>query len=313
VLVIAVLVATRLWTDLLFFRSVNASRVFSTVRGTRTFLFVVFGLVMALAVGANIVVAFRLRPPFRPMSLEQQNLERYRVSVEPYLALLLVAVCGACGVLAGLSAAGRWQTWLSWRHGQQFGQRDAQFHRDISYFAFTYPFQRFVLGFAFTVLVLSLLAAAATHYLCGGIRLQTRGEKVVAAAKAHLSVLLALFMLRKTGAAGEDAAQSLRGPGIDVEPVHLDLTDASSIDAALKDIEKSHEVKDGAAGSPGRRSAMVVRTAPRTRSQIRTRPAGVHSAARRPKSLVGGCDSRSWPPGVRRTSPAVTAFEAFRR
>jgi len=197
VLVIAVLVATRLWTDLLFFRSVDASRVFRTVLGTRTFLFVVFGLVMALAVGANIVVAFRLRPPFRPMSLEQQNLERYRVSVEPYLALLLVAVSGACGVLAGLSAAGRWQTWLSWRHGQQFGQRDAQFHRDISYFAFTYPFQRFVLGFAFTVLVLSLLAAAATHYLFGGIRLQTQGEKVVAAAKAHLSVLLALFMLLK--------------------------------------------------------------------------------------------------------------------
>ena len=39
--------------------------------------------------------------------------------------------------------------------------------------------------------------------------------------------------------AGEDAAQSLRGPGLDVEAVHLDLTDASSIDAALKDIEKS--------------------------------------------------------------------------
>jgi len=196
-LVIVVLIATRLWTDLLFYRSVNASRVFSTVLGTRTFLFVVFGLIMALAVGANIVVAFRLRPPFRPMSLEQQNLERYRVSVEPYLALLLVAVSAACGVLAGLSAAGRWQTWLSWRHGQQFGQRDAQFHRDISYFTFTYPFQRFLLGFAFTVLVLSLLAAAATHYLFGGIRLQTQGEKVVAAAKAHLSVLLALFMLLK--------------------------------------------------------------------------------------------------------------------
>lgn len=39
--------------------------------------------------------------------------------------------------------------------------------------------------------------------------------------------------------AGEDAAQSLRGPGLDVEAVHLDLTDASSIEAALKDIEKS--------------------------------------------------------------------------
>ncbi len=197
VLVVLAVVGTRLWTDLLFFRSVNASRVFDTVLGTRTFLFVVFGLITAVAVGANLVVAFRLRPPFRPMSLEQQNLERYRVSSEPYLALLLVAVSGACGLLAGLSAAGRWRTWLTWRHAQQFGQRDAQFHRDISYFAFTYPFQRFLLSFALTIVVLSLLAAAATHYLFGGIRLQTQGEKVVAAAKAHLSVLLAIFMLLK--------------------------------------------------------------------------------------------------------------------
>lgn len=38
--------------------------------------------------------------------------------------------------------------------------------------------------------------------------------------------------------AGEDAAHSLRGLGLDVEPVHLDLADASGIDAALKEIEK---------------------------------------------------------------------------
>ena len=38
----------------------------------------------------------------------------------------------------------------------------------MSYFAFTYPFQRFVLGFLLTAIVLSLIAAAVVHYLFGG-------------------------------------------------------------------------------------------------------------------------------------------------
>src|SRR4051794_5900237 len=197
VLIIAGGVFTRLFTDLLFFRSVGFSSVYETVLGTRLFLFVSFGLLMAIAVAANIIIAYRLRPPFRPLSLEQQNLERYRVSLEPFHLLLVLGIPALLGVLGGLSAAGRWRTWLLWRNGQSFGTRDPQFHRDVSYFTFTYPFQRFVLGFLFAMVLVSLLVAAFTHYLYGGIRLQTQGERVIAAAKAHLSVLLGLFVLLK--------------------------------------------------------------------------------------------------------------------
>jgi uncharacterized membrane protein (UPF0182 family) len=197
VLIIAATLYVRLYTDLLLYRSLSASKVFTTVLSTRILLFVIFGLIMAIAVGANIVVAYLLRPPFRPLSLEQQNLERYRVTLEPFQLLLLIVVSGLFGILAGASAAGRWQTWLLWRHRTSFGVEDPQFHRDVSYYMFTYPFQRFILGFLFWVLLVSLIAAVATHYLYGGIRLQTQGEKVVAAAKVHLSVLLGLFALLK--------------------------------------------------------------------------------------------------------------------
>ena len=114
------------------------------------------------------------------MSLEQQNLDRYRMALEPRLVPVLLGVTGLIGLFAGLSAAARWQTWLLWRNATPFGVADAQFGRDVGYFAFTYPFQRFVLGFLFAVVVLSILAAALTHYLFGAIRLQTPGEKVTA-------------------------------------------------------------------------------------------------------------------------------------
>jgi uncharacterized membrane protein (UPF0182 family) len=186
-----------LYTDLLWFQSTGYTEVFSTVLLTRTVLFFTFGLLMALFIGVNTAVAYRVRPPFRPMSLEQQNLERYRVSLEPYRRAVLLAGSGLLGLFAGLSAASRWQTWLLWRNGSQFGVSDAQFGRDVSYFAFTYPFQRFILGFLLTAVVLSLLAAAAVHYLFGGVRLQTAGEKVSPAARAHLSVLVGLIVLLK--------------------------------------------------------------------------------------------------------------------
>jgi uncharacterized membrane protein (UPF0182 family) len=186
-----------MYTDLLWFREATYAQVFTTVLKTKVLLFFLFGLLMAAVVGANIAVAYRSRPPFRPLSLEQQNLERYRVALEPFLLPVLLVVSGFFGVFAGLSAAGRWETWLLWRHGQPFGQTDPQFHKDIAYFAFSYPFQRFVLGFVLVVLVLSLLVAAATHYLFGGVRLQTAGEKISVAARVHLSVLIGLVVLAK--------------------------------------------------------------------------------------------------------------------
>jgi uncharacterized membrane protein (UPF0182 family) len=185
------------YTDLLWFRETGYSQVFSTVLKTKIALFFGGGLFMALIVGANIYAAYRVRPPFRPMSLEQQNLERYRVAIEPFLLPVLLLISGVFGLFAGLSAAGRWRTWLLWAHGQSFGTTDAQFHKDISYFTFTYPFLRFLLGFFLVTLVLSLIAAAVTHYLFGGVRLQTAGEKISVAARVHLSVLIGFVVLGK--------------------------------------------------------------------------------------------------------------------
>jgi uncharacterized membrane protein (UPF0182 family) len=207
-------VGVALYTDLLWFREVGFSEVFTTVLRTKVLLFVAFGLLMAVLVGINVAIAYRTRPPFRPMSVEQQNLERYRVAVEPYLVPVLLVTSGIFGLFAGLSAASRWQLWMLWRNATPFGQVDPQFHKDISYFAMIYPFQRFVLGFVITAVVLSLIVAAATHYLFGGLRLQTAGDKVSAAARVHLSVLLGLVVLLKAAAYWLDRyglAFSLRG------------------------------------------------------------------------------------------------------
>ncbi|WP_448318323.1 UPF0182 family membrane protein [Streptomyces sp. CO7] len=185
------------WTDWLWYRSVDYSSVFTTTLSTKIGLFFVFGLLMAAAVGLNIWLAHRLRPPLSAMSVEQQNLDRYRMGIAPYKKWVLLAITALVGLVAGASAGSQWRTWLTWVNGVDFGRKDPQFQLDVSFYAFDLPWYRFLLGFGFAAVILSLIAAAVTHYLYGGLRLSSPGAKATGAATGHLSVLLGLFVALK--------------------------------------------------------------------------------------------------------------------
>ncbi|MFF5495359.1 UPF0182 family protein [Streptomyces aquilus] len=185
------------WTDWLWYRSVNYSSVFTTTLWTKIGLFFVFGLLMALAVGFNIWLAHRLRPPLSAMSMEQQNLDRYRMGIAPYKRWLLLGITALVGLIAGASASSQWRTWLMWVNGVSFHEKDPQFKLDISFYTFDLPWYRFLLGFGFAAAILSVIAAALTHYLYGGLRITSPGARATAAATGHLSVLLGIFVALK--------------------------------------------------------------------------------------------------------------------
>ncbi|MEW2394755.1 UPF0182 family protein [Streptomyces sp. NPDC046862] len=197
VLLMAFVMFAGFWTDWLWYRSVKYSSVFTTTLWTKIGLFFVFGLLMAAAVGFNIWLAHRLRPPLSAMSMEQQSLDRYRMGIAPYKRWLLLGITSLIGLIAGASASGQWRTWLMWVNGVPFGQKDPQFHLDVAFYAFDLPWYRFLLGFGFAAAILSLIAAALTHYLYGGLRITSPGARATAAATGHLSVLLGIFVALK--------------------------------------------------------------------------------------------------------------------
>ena len=196
-LIVAMTAFVGLYTDLLWYRSVDYSGVFTRRLTTQVLLFVVFGALMAIIVGVNIVIAYRSRPPFRPRSPEQQQLEMISEAIAHFRRWVFVAVLLVVSLFTGAAAAGRWSTFLLWRNGVDFGVKDPQFHRDVSFYAFTYPMLRFLLGMAFAAVIVSLLAVLVVSYLYGSLRPQTPGPKVTAAARAHISVLLGVFVLLK--------------------------------------------------------------------------------------------------------------------
>jgi hypothetical protein len=219
-----------LWTEVLWYQEVGFIEVFQLRLLTRFGLFLVIGLGMALIVGANLWLAYRLRPLLRPHSPEQVSLERYRMALTPRIGLWISLLAGLIGLFAGLTAQGRWEEWLLFRNGGDFGYTDPELGIDAGFYVFQYPFYRFLLGVGFAAVVLSVLGALAMYYLYGAVRLQGLGDRITTAARAHLSILVALFVLLKAVAYWLDQ----RGLMLELnEPLGLYGAGASGVNALL--------------------------------------------------------------------------------
>ena len=188
---------TAFWTEHLWFDSTGYGSVFSTMVRTRVGLFLVFGLLMALAVAVNLGAAFRYRPIFRPSSPEQVSLDRYREAIGPIRIVLLLGVSLAIGGFAGATASGNWREYMLWRNGGDFNKSDPYFNKDIGFYIFDLPWVHFLIDFSMAVLIVSLLCAVIVHYIYGGIRLQSSADRFSGPAAVQLSVLLGLFVLVK--------------------------------------------------------------------------------------------------------------------
>ncbi len=188
------------YVNYLWFGTTGHRNVYGTLFWTKVVLFLVFGAVMALIIGGNLLAAYLIRPPFRPMSPEQQNLQNYALMIEPRRKLVLIGVSLIAFVSAGASAQGKWQQWQLFLNGGSFGQKDPQFHLDLGFYAFDYPVYRTLLGFGFTAIIFALILTVAVHYLTGAIRLQTPGPKITIAARRQITVLVFVFMALKAAA-----------------------------------------------------------------------------------------------------------------
>jgi uncharacterized protein len=187
----------RFYLDLLWFREVGKTQVFWGVLSAQAALGVVTGLGTAAVVAGNLWVAQRIAAPDRLLLAAGPQTERLRVLLVPHLRSLRLGVVVALGLLVGFYQAGQWRTFVLWRNQVPFGDRDAQFGRDIGFYAFSLPFQRAVFGWLLFTLVVTTLLVVGEHLLAGGIQPAARGNRVARHVHAHLSILLGCIVLLK--------------------------------------------------------------------------------------------------------------------
>jgi uncharacterized membrane protein (UPF0182 family) len=189
-----------LWTDYLWYSQLDSASVWSTLTFTKVWLVLGASVVALLVIWANLWLVDRISPRSL-LSLEgtpdQELLERYQIWISPRAWQVRTVFSLFFGLLLGLGAAAWWQDWLRWRNGVPFGVADPIFNNDVSMYVFGLPLYRDIYGWLFQLLLITTLVVVAAHYLNGGIRIASPGEKTSGAVKAHISVLLAVIALLK--------------------------------------------------------------------------------------------------------------------
>ncbi len=191
VLVIAFFVFCAIYTDVLWYDQLGYLGVYTTEWLARigTFALGFFG--MAVPVWASIEIGFRFRPVYARLN---SQLDRYQQVVEPLRRIAMWGIPIVLGIFGGIASSSHWQTILEWLNRTPFGTKDPQFGLDVSFYVFDLPLFHGAVGFASAVVFISVLAALATNYLYGGIRITGREVRISRTARVQIAVTCAVYL-----------------------------------------------------------------------------------------------------------------------
>ncbi len=192
-------VASRIGTDFLWFRSIDFQSVFTTQLAARMGLIVGFGVVMFAIVFFSQLIAYRLRPKIRRANLDSEFLVQMRDMLDRRSSALMAVPALVLGVLGGMAASGATETFLAWWHATPFDWTDPYFGLDASFYVFTLPWLNFVVGYLLFAVIAGGIAAATVHFMTGALNTAAfRGTGNTGAglgAQRHLSITLGIIML----------------------------------------------------------------------------------------------------------------------
>ena len=188
-IVVLLSVVKGIYTDLLWFGSLDFRSVYTKILWTRVWLFFVGTIVAAILLAANLYLAFRFS---RGESILAVPLEVYRLARSGVIAGTVV-VALVMSVVFGFVAQGRWETFLVYFNRVPFGIEDPQFHKDMSFHVAVMPMFHFIQGW-FMGLVIAILVAVVALYLA---IFALRGIKLTITPKitGHVAILGAFLML----------------------------------------------------------------------------------------------------------------------
>ena len=201
VVIVILLISLRslagLYTDSLWFSSVDLHNVFSTLLAIKLGLFGVFGAIFFAVLWVNLVVCDRIAGHDVVLAQEDELVRRYQQFVRPYAGRIYVGLAFILALIGASGTVGQWNNWILFRHGGNFGVTDPQFHKDIGFYVFKLPFLIFIVDWTLAILIVTLAVSVVFHYFNGGIQPQRGLPRVRPPVKAHISVLLALIALDK--------------------------------------------------------------------------------------------------------------------
>jgi len=194
VTVTGALALATVYTNWLWFQSLDLESVYLRMVHARLLAGGFFGLLAVLLIGPNLAVARRnmiqvLQGAGSPAGVQGGPVDPLLRARAAYLVAGAVLV-----VVMARIGSGQWLLWLRFLNDQPFALTDPIFALDIGYYVFELPFLRFLASFLLGSVIVSMVAVSVVYMSGGAIRFQ---ETIVVLPRpgAHLSVLGALFLL----------------------------------------------------------------------------------------------------------------------
>jgi uncharacterized membrane protein (UPF0182 family) len=172
-----------LYVDWLWFGEVGLRPVFWTGIWSQVLVGLAAFVIFFVIILVNVELARRLAPDFRA-DIDGTLLEPRSPAVRRWVGIGGAVVCVIVAFIAAVSASRSWQEVLLYFNQVSWGEKDAVFERDISFYVFSMPFWQGVVSLVLAALIASLVLAAVVHLIMGGIEIKQKSGKPADAGEA---------------------------------------------------------------------------------------------------------------------------------
>ncbi|MDO5025524.1 MAG: UPF0182 family protein [Trueperella sp.] len=193
-LLLAIVIFAGFYTELQWFKQVEAARVFWTQYGATIGIGLIGVVLTAVVVAVSLRIALGAKPAGNVVRLETPA-EQYRSFIYERRWLTYGVVPLVTGLLFGSSLGGNWRSFLLLINGSSFGVKDPEYGLDVSFFVFLLPVLHVILSFLLMLLVLSALFSAIGYWVTEGISAHGGKFRVAKKVKRHAAILLAIGAL----------------------------------------------------------------------------------------------------------------------
>jgi hypothetical protein len=193
VLAVATVALANVWTEAAWYDQVGYLGVWRTQWVARLVLFSIGAVIASAAVWGSLRWAKSVRPALT--AARNTPLDQYREQIRPIERIVTLVLPVLVGLIAGGAIASRWDQVLAFMNRTSFGYDDPQFGLDASFYVFTLPVLRLLVGFVLAIAIVCTVLAAFVHLLYGGISGGGRMFVASKGARTQLGILGFVVMI----------------------------------------------------------------------------------------------------------------------
>ncbi len=205
-LLISIFAGARIYTDILWFKSLDYLHTFLVMFLTNTGIRLIIGAIFAVFIFINL--NFTKKPLLDYINIDKndnvetlfggdkKNLLQWLNGKRLTLVYLLISI--VLGFLFSSISQNVWKIVLKYLNRTPFNILDPIFSRDVGFYVFSLPFYNFIKEMGMVLVILTIIVVGIIYILVSGINsFKEMGVKLSTRAKSHVIILIASFLFLK--------------------------------------------------------------------------------------------------------------------